>query len=422
MESDSTLLWLLALLLSAAGFWLVSTAAASISGVSREKAQALYAQGVSGSAPLESLLASPLSPETSLSPVKFVFLAGGILAGVALSVSWNANWWLAAAFAAGAVGLMGLLHLLAVATAAAAGESIALRSSRAAWTFARLLAPLYSIGPASGQRRGPGGHGQENGSPSEPSADAAAPANGESEPLDEREARMIRGVIRLDQTTAREIMVPRLDVLAEEVGIPTARLADIMVESGHSRVPIYEGDLDRIIGIAYARDILGYLNRSEDRPERVTSDIVRPVLFIPESKTLEELLNEFQERRVHMAIVIDEYGSVAGLVTIEDLLEEIVGEIADEFDFDEPEVQPVGDDEFLIDARLSLEQLEELLQVVVEGNGFDTVGGLVYQILGRIPATGDAVEYDGVRIEVESTVGRRLKRLHISRGPRRDSV
>ena len=149
--------------------------------------------------------------------------------------------------------------------------------------------------------------------------------------------------------------------------------------------------------------------------------MVRPVLFIPESKTLEELLTEFQDRRVHMAIVVDEYGGVAGLVTIEDLLEEIVGEINDEFDVDEPEVQPIGVNEFLMDARVSLEQLQELLQVVVEGNGFDTVGGLVYQILGRIPATGDSVEYDGVRIEVRSTVGRRLKRLHVSRRPPGDS-
>lgn len=421
MESDSPLLWLLLLLLSATGFLIVSTVGASLSRVNREKVQALYAQGVSGAAPLESLLASSVSPDRSLSPVKFLLVAAGVLAGVALSISWwDANLWLAAAFAGGAVGLTGLLHLLAVATAAAAGESIALRSSRAVWAFTRLLAPLYSIGPGSVQWRGPG-QGQENGSQAEASGDQGASINGDGEPLDEHEARMIRGVIRLDQTTAREIMVPRLDVLAAEVGIPTARLADIMVESGHSRVPIYEGDLDRILGVAYARDFLGYLNRSEGMPRQVTHDSVRPVLFIPESKTLEELLTEFQERRVHMAIVIDEYGGVAGLVTIEDLLEEIVGEINDEFDVDEPEVQPIGDDEFLIDARVSLEQLEELLQVVVEGNGFDTVGGLVYQILGRIPATGDAVEYDGVRIEVESTAGRRLKRLHVSRQPRGDS-
>ena len=132
---------------------------------------------------------------------------------------------------------MGLLHLIAVAVAASAGESIALRSSGASWAFARLLAPLYSIGPGSGLWRLPGGHGHDHASKAEPSADAATSANGDGEPLDEHEARMIRGVIRLDQTTAREIMVPRLDVLAAEVGIPTARLADMMVESGHSKSP-----------------------------------------------------------------------------------------------------------------------------------------------------------------------------------------
>ena len=416
MDSDSPLLWLVLLLLSAAGFWLVSTVSFSLSTVNREKVQALYAQGVAGAARLESLLASPVPPDASLSPLKFLFVAAGILSSVALSTAWwDSNWWLAAAFAGGAAGLMGLLHVAAVALAASAGESIALRSSRAVWALARVFAPLYSLMPGVAARRRPDGH--DNSSEAEPSADAGASMNGDGEPLDEHEARMIRGVIRLDQTTAREIMVPRLDVLAAEVGIPTARLADIMVESGHSRVPIYEGDLDRILGVAYARDILGYLNRSEGMPRQVTHDNVRPVLFIPESKTLEELLTEFQDRRVHMAIVVDEYGGVAGLVTIEDLLEEIVGEINDEFDVDEPEVEPVGDNEFLMDAKVSLEQLEELLQVVVEANGFDTVGGLVYQILGRIPATGDAVEYDGVRIEVRSTVGRRLKRLHVSRTP-----
>ena len=422
MESDSPLIWLPLLLLSATGFWIVSTVAASLSAVNREKVQALYAQGVPGAAPLESLLASPIPPDASLSPLKFLFVAAGILSSVAVAMAWwEANWWAAVAFAAAAAGLMGLLHVVAVAVAASAGESIALRSSGVAWAIARLVAPLYSIVPGTGPWRRPAGHGHESSSQAESSSDAGPPMNGDGEPLDEHEARMIRGVIRLDQTTAREIMVPRLDVLAAEVGIPTARLADIMVESGHSRVPIYEGDLDRILGVAYARDILGYLNRSEGMPRQVTHDNVRPVLFIPESKTLEELLTEFQDRRVHMAIVVDEYGGVAGLVTIEDLLEEIVGEINDEFDVADPEVQPIGDNEFLMDATVSLEQLEELLQVVVEANGFDTIGGLVYQILGRIPATGDAVEYDGVRIEVRSTVGRRLKRLHVSRTPVADS-
>ena len=123
---------------------------------------------------------------------------------------------------------------------------------------------------------------------------------------------MIRGVVHLDETTAREIMVPRVDMVAAETGIPLAELAELMTQSGHSRVPIFEGDLDHILGIAYAMDILSYLGRDQDSPAVLTPDNIRPAQFIPESKTLEDLLNDIQERRVHMAIVVDEYGGVSG--------------------------------------------------------------------------------------------------------------
>ena len=145
--------------------------------------------------------------------------------------------------------------------------------------------------------------------------------------------------------------------------------------------------------------------------------ILRPPLFIPESKSLEDLLSEFQNRRVHMAIVVDEYGGVSGLVTIEDLLEEIVGEILDEFDEGEPEIISLSDTEYMMDARTSIDDLNELLGLVVEGDGFDTLGGFVYQRLGKIPNPGDSMNYDGLKIEVISTTGRRLKRLKVTKRP-----
>ena len=242
-------------------------------------------------------------------------------------------------------------------------------------------------------------------------------AEAEDAPLDEHEVRMIRGVDRLDRTVAREIMVPRIDMVVAELGTPLGQLAEQMVASGHSRVPVHNGDLDRVAGIAYARDILRLLSRQNgaDDLEAVTTDVVRPALFIPESKPLEELLQEFQESRVHMAIVVDEYGGVSGLVTIEDLLEEIVGEIQDEFDVGEPHIETVGEHEYVIDASIGIEQLNDLLRVQVEGEGFDTLGGFVYQRLGKIPGSGDTVEYDGLKIEVLSTVGRRLKTLRVTR-------
>jgi CBS domain containing-hemolysin-like protein len=187
-----------------------------------------------------------------------------------------------------------------------------------------------------------------------------------------------------------------------------------MLESGHSRIPVYGEDLDHIEGIAYSRDFLGLLSR-DPNSKALAGDHMRPAMLIPEAKNLEELLNEFQARQVHLAIVIDEYGGVSGLVTIEDLLEEIVGEIQDEFDVDELEIQAVGRDEYLMDARVSIDQLDELLGIVVEADGFDTVGGFVYDRLGRIPSLGDLVVHDGLRVEVVSTVGRRLKKLRVSR-------
>ncbi len=274
-----------------------------------------------------------------------------------------------------------------------------------AWPFIPVLAVVKLADGA-----GSGGNGSDA---EEETLSSGLRLDADEQPLDEHEVRMIRGVVRLDRTTAREIMVPRVDITAFEAGTPIRDLVEGMVESGHSRVPVYRESLDNIGGIAYARDLLAAL--SDDAGEGVTEATIRPALFIPESKTLEDLLSQFQEERVSVAIVVDEYGGVSGLVTIEDLLEEIVGEIRDEFDVGTPDVERVSADVVLMDARVSIEYLHDLLDVEIEGDGFDTVGGLVYQLLGKIPSTGDTVDYDGIRIEVVSTIGRRPKRLRVTK-------
>ena len=186
-----------------------------------------------------------------------------------------------------------------------------------------------------------------------------------------------------------------------------------MVRGGHSRIPIFSGDMDHIEGVAYARDILQALVHKSQSSDVLVDSLIRPALFIPESKTLEELLHEFQNKRVHVAIVVDEYGGVTGLVTIEDLLEEIVGEIQDEFELWEPEVRKTGLNELTMDAGVGLDRLNELLNIDLQGDGFDTIGGFVYHSLGKIPSPGETVSHDGVRIEVISTIGRRLKTLKV---------
>ena len=410
MEIDSTLAWV-AWAISVAGFTLASLGEASLASVRPERVQWLVAQRVPRAAALEVLFSTPMSPGGSLLLLKVLFLASSLLSISTLLSRLGSITLVALAV----LSLLGLINTAARAMAAVYGERIALRIAVVVRRLELFLKPFLAAEAFVVHRLL-----EANADEADPANDVGSPgsrfsSDAELEPLDEREARMIRGVVRLDKTTAREIMVPSVDIVAAETGTSLDRLAEMMVNSGHSRIPIFQGSLDHVQGIVYARDIVGYLSRSSEASEALNPSIIRPARFIPETKTLEELLNEFQGEQVHIAIVIDEYGGVSGLVTIEDLLEEIVGEIEDEFDVGEPEIQLVGDAEFLMDARVSIDQLNELLDVVIEGEGFDTIGGFVYQRLGKIPSSGDSVDYDGFRIEVVSTLGRRLKKLRVTR-------
>ncbi|MBI2935488.1 MAG: HlyC/CorC family transporter [Chloroflexi bacterium] len=226
--------------------------------------------------------------------------------------------------------------------------------------------------------------------------------------LGKQELRMIRDILQLDRTTAREIMTPRVDVVALPVEAPPSQVVRTMLERGHGRIPIYEGSVDHILGIAHARDLLRFMAEAAAPPLR---ELLRPAPFIPEGKRLKELLQDFQQQRVHIAIVVDEYGGTAGLVTIEDLLEEIVGEIMDEFARDEPEVELVSATEAILNGRASLDTLNDLFAVDLRNEDVDTVGGFVASRLGKIPVAGERVDTDSVRLEVLSTVGRRIKKV-----------
>jgi len=385
LETDSTLSWLV-FVVSVAGFFLISLGKASLASVKRERVQWLVDRAVRGSRALERVHSNPAEPAGVLSLLKVLLLSSTLLSGSALVIALTGIHWGWIALAALAVlALLGLLHSAAGVLAQVMGERFALSTALAIAGLVTIFRPLLALEAGAFQRvlrkRADQPPSQIEGLP----ADLGIAVDVDDEPLDEREVRMIRGVVQLDKTTAREIMVPRVDMVAAELVTPLVQLASQMVESGHSRLPIYEGSLDQIQGIAYARDVLGRLSHGGETPRILTGDVIRPALFIPESKTLAELLSEFQQRQVHVAIVIDEYGGVSGLVTIEDLLEEIVGEIEDEFDVGEPQIKAISDNEFLMDARVSIDQLEELLHVAVEGDGFDTVGGFVYQRLGKMP-------------------------------------
>lgn len=321
------------------------------------------------------------------------------------------------------LGLNALVALGALASLVLIDRSAALLSTRhplqvsfltspLVWAIAGLLTVSRARDTASGA---PGNGTERNGDTSEHLDPTPLVFTEEGQvTLDPRERLMIRSIIRLDESTAREVMVPRVDVIAVSADTPLTEVANRMLEFGHSRLPVYGKTIDDVIGVVYSRDLLPFLARTEEHSS--LEKIIRPAFFIPESKRLDELLRELQERRVQMALVVDEYGGIEGLVTLEDLMEEIVGEIEDEFSRTvEPQVVPLANGDIIVDSRVTLDYLSDLFSKPIEHEDVDTVGGLVFSALGKMPQVGDQVVHDGLRIEVVSLLGRRIRKLKLSK-------
>ena len=231
--------------------------------------------------------------------------------------------------------------------------------------------------------------------------------------IEEDERQMIRGVISLEETTAREIMVPRIDIVALDVSESIDDALRLIVARGFSRIPLYNETIDNVVGVVYAKDLLRCIT---EKRTPALADVARPPYFIPESKRIDELLSEIRQSKVHIAIVVDEYGGTAGLVTIEDLLEEIVGEIQDEYDREEAPIERVNETEAILDARVSIDVLRELFDFhASDDEDYDTVGGFVYHHLGKVPVAGDEVRVDGLTLRVLSVIGRRIKKVRARR-------
>jgi len=233
-------------------------------------------------------------------------------------------------------------------------------------------------------------------------------------PVDQRELHMIRGILRMDRVRVREIMRPRVDMIVAPVDADPDAVTDLMAVGGYSKIPVHGETIEDIVGVVFARDLLRARKDGEGGPD-LLKKLARPAIFVPESQNMEQLLREFQQHRTSLGIVVDEYGGVSGLVTVTDLIEEIVGDLEDEFDIHEPDLQPINQTETLVDARLSLDAFNRALGTTLEAEGFDTVGGLVYRELGKMPSVGDQVEVDGLQITVQSTAGRRIRKLRVAR-------
>jgi len=237
---------------------------------------------------------------------------------------------------------------------------------------------------------------------------------GADAPLEAEERALIHGVVEFAGKVAREIMVPRVDMSALEVGASLPEAVALVREHGHSRIPLYRGNSDNIVGVLYARDLLPAL--LEGRRKAPLESLMRPAYFVPESKPVDDLLREMQQRRVHMAVVTDEYGGTAGLVTIEDLLEEIFGEIQDEYDAEEPDLTMLDPDTALVDARIPVDRVAAAFAVQLpESDEFDTLGGLVLGHLGRLPAPGETLQINGLLLTVEKVGRHHIQKVRVAR-------
>jgi putative hemolysin len=240
---------------------------------------------------------------------------------------------------------------------------------------------------------------------------------GEQGILEAEEEQMIHAVIELGDQRVHEVMVPRIAMVTLTTSVTMEEALDTIIEQGHSRIPVYEDTIDEIVGILYAKDLLPFLRPGGPPPPPLRS-ILRTPVFVPESMTVDDLLHELQRRKVHLAIVLDEYGGTAGLVTIEDLIEEIVGEIQDEYDVEEPMIVKLSDDEARVDGRAAVDDLMELFETQVpldDADEYDTVGGLIYHRIGGVPKPGDQVTVDGLTLTVETTDGRRVGKVLVVR-------
>jgi CBS domain containing-hemolysin-like protein len=232
--------------------------------------------------------------------------------------------------------------------------------------------------------------------------------------LERGEREMIYSIFQFGDTIAREIMVPRADLLALEINTTISDARREFINAGHSRVPVYEDNIDNVIGLLYAKDLLAVVDGNDTIAQQ--RKLLRPAYFVPEAKKIDELLTEMQSKGVHMSLVVDEYGGVAGVVTLEDIVEEIVGEIRDEYDSaEENDIQKL-DDDYLLLGRVNIDEINETFKLDLPTDHADTLGGLIYSALGRVPQPGELVTFDGAEFTVEEVVARRILKvkLHLS--------
>ncbi|HEV2369136.1 MAG TPA: hemolysin family protein [Acidimicrobiales bacterium] len=273
-----------------------------------------------------------------------------------------------------------------------------------------LIAVSNLLLPGKGLRQGPFVSEQE--------LLAMADVAAEEDVIEVEERALIRSIIEFGDTVVRAVMVPRPDMVAVADSDPVNRVIERAIDAGYSRIPVFNNGVDDIVGVVYTKDLMRAAR--EGKADQPVSTLSRDAHFVPETKRVAELMREMQKDKFHIAIAVDEYGGTAGLVTLEDLIEELVGEIVDEFDVEEPLMEPLPGGALRVDGRMAIGELNELLHTELPAGDWDTVGGLVFNMLGHVPVEGESVEADGHRLVAEKIQGRRIGRVRIVPAPERE--
>lgn len=382
---------------------------AAIGSASRVGAEQAESEGRRGAAALRAILADSAGPISVIAFLRAIAEASAAVLITLVVVDQVERTWVALVVSAAImvvvtfvlVGVsprtLGQQHSAGIALAAA---PFVIWTRRILGPFARLLVSVSNaVTPGKGYRDGP--------FRSEAELRDLLDLAGESSIIEDEERDMIHSVFELGDTLAHEVMVPRTDMITIESDKPARKGLNLFIRSGFSRVPVVGDSSDDIVGLLYLKDVVRAVLADDGASDRPVERFMRPAPFVPESKPVDALLREMQVDQIHAAIVVDEYGGTAGLVTIEDILEEIVGEITDEYDREGPSIQDLGDDRYRVPAGLSVDDLAELYDVELEDEEVDTVGGLIGKVTGRVPIVGTGCEVAGLSLTAEKMSGRR---------------
>ncbi|HEX7202525.1 MULTISPECIES: hemolysin family protein [unclassified Arthrobacter] len=362
------------------------------------------------------ILAQPVAHIRALRFWRIWFEMASAVAVAVLLYSLLDNIWLAGLAATGIMALLGFVIV---------GVSPRQLGRLHSAAVVRFTAPLirfltWVLGPipgwlvALGSAAAPGAPGGDEAFFSEQEFRELVERASESDMIEDTEAEMIQSVFDFGDTLVRAVMVPRTDILSIEAGSSLRQAMTLFLRSGYSRIPVIAEDTDHILGIIYLKDVAAVLHElAPDEEPPLVESLAREVRYVPESKPVSDLLRELQKESTHVAIVIDEYGGTAGLVTLEDLIEEIVGEIVDEYDTESAEAVELGDGSYRVSARMSIDDLGELFDMELDDDEVDTVGGLLAKALGRVPIVGSHVEVHGVSLRADRLEGRRNRVSHI---------